>query len=225
MKMLLTSGGINNDSIHNALLDLLEKPIAECSALYVPTALHGHPMIGPKTIYSIITGKLGMPMAELGWESVGMLELTALPSMNKELWDPLVRETDVLLVEGGDAMYLSHWMKESGLAEMLPELSIVYVGLSAGSMVVTPRIGEQFVNWPEPRSNDETLGLVGFSIFPHLEYPGWETNTMASAEKWFANIDGSAYAIDDDTAIKVVDGEIEVISEGKWKHLTKEENP
>lgn len=223
MKMLLTSGGIRNDSIHNALLNLLDKPIAECNALYIPTALYGHPMIGLRMIYNVITGKTGPSMMDLGWKSVGMLELTTLPSLNKERWEPLVKDADVLLVEGGDAVYLAHWMKESGLAKMLPTLDIVYVGLSAGSMVLTPRIGKQFVTWPASGAADETLGLVNFSIFPHLDYPGWETNTLAAAEKWFANMDVPAYAIDDDTAIKLVDGDIELISEGNWKYFPKAE--
>ncbi len=77
---------------------------------------------------------------------MGLLELTALPSLDAERWIPLVRETDVLLVEGGDAAFLCHWMRASGLADLLPSLpETVWVGVSAGSMVMTPRIGDDFV--------------------------------------------------------------------------------
>ena len=98
-------------------------------------------------------------MCELGWKSVGVLELTALPSIDEERWVPTVRETDVLLVNGGDPMYLCHWMRESGLADLLPSLrETVYVGLSAGSMVMTPSIGEDFVRWTPPTGGDEDAG-------------------------------------------------------------------
>ena len=157
-------------------------------------------------------------MIELGWKSMGVLELTALPSIDEELWVPLVEETDALLVNGGDALYLCHWMRQSGLAELLPSLqNTVWVGLSAGSMVMAPRIGEDFVRWRPPTGGDATLGLVDFSICPHLARDGQPGNSMADAEQWAAGISGAAYALDDETAIKVVDGTVEVVSEGHWK--------
>ena len=160
-------------------------------------------------------------MCGLGWKSLGVLELTALPSIDEERWVPWVRETDVLLVNGGDALYLCYWMRQSGLADLLPSLhETVWVGLSAGSMVMTPRIGEDFVGWKPPAGDDSTLGIVDFSIFPHLDNPDLPWNTMATAEEWAAGISGPAYAIDDETAFKVVDGTVEIISEGHWKLLT-----
>ena len=222
MKLLLTSAGIKNPSIHDALVELLGKPIAESSALCIPTATYGHPQAGPGAAWRFISGQEPQcPMIELGWRSMGVLELTALPSIDEALWVPLVRETDVLLVNGGDALYLAHWMRESGLADLLPSLrETVWVGLSGGSMVMTPRIGEFFVNWTPPAGGDETLGLVDFSIYPHLDHPMLPHNTMANAEKWAISIAGPAYAIDDETAIKVVDGTVEVVSEGHWKRFT-----
>ena len=221
MKFLLTSAGIKNASIHNALVELLGKPIAECHALCIPTAVYGHPMAGPRNAWRFISGQEPRsPMVGLGWKSLGVLELTALPSLDEERWVPLVRATDVLLVEGGDAAYLCHWMRASGLADLLPSLrETVWVGLSAGSMVMTPRIGEDFVTWHSP-AGDKTLGVVPFSIFPHVDNPDLPENTMAAAEKWAADLGVPAYAIDDETAIKVVDGAIEVVSEGHWKLFT-----
>ena len=221
MKLLLTSAGIKNASIEAALVDVLGKPIAESDALCIPTGLYGHPMAGPRQAWKCISGEeKGTPTVGLGWKSVGVLELTALPSLDEELWVPLVRETDVLLVEGGDAAYLSHWVRESGLEALLPSLhDTVWVGVSAGSMVMTPRTGARFINWDSP-AGDTTLGVVDFSIFPHLDNPDLPWNTMAQAELWAAEIAGPAYAIDDETAIKVVDGTVEVVSEGNWKQLT-----
>ena len=190
MKYLLTSGGVRNPSIHKALLELLGKPIAECNALCIPTAIYGHPYGTPSLAWEFISGHpTPSYMCELGWKSVGVLELTALPSLDKERWISWVRETDVLLVNGGDALYLSHWMRECGLADLLPSLGeMVWVGLSAGSMVMTPRIGKEFVGWKSPTGSDETLGIVDFSIFPHLDYPTFPENTMAHAERWAADL-------------------------------------
>ncbi|GGK37002.1 peptidase E [Deinococcus malanensis] len=220
MKLLLTSGGITNPSIHDALVGLLTKPIAESTALCIPTAQWGHPMCGPGSVRHFITDQTPATMCGLGWKSVGVLELTALPSISQERWVPWVREADVLLVDGGDATYLCHWMRESGLAELLPSLpETVWVGLSAGSMVMTPQIGEYFVEWPSA-PDDRALGVVDFSIFPHLDHEMLPGNTMSAAERWAASIKGPCYAIDDRTAIKVVGDSVEVVSEGHWKRLT-----
>jgi dipeptidase E len=215
MRLLLTDSGVRNASMLAALVDLLGKPIAEASALCIPTAGYGGPGGDPEGPWRFISGCSSEPMTELGWKSVGALELTALPSIDKDRWVSWVREADALLVNGGDALYLCHWMRESGLAGLLPSLhDTVYVGLSAGSMVLTPRIGERFVHWKPPSGDDSMLGVVGFSIFPHLDSPD---RTVADAEQWAAGIKGPAYAIDSQTAIKVTGGSVEVISEGRWK--------
>ena len=222
MRLLLTSAGIKNTSIHDALVELLGKPIAEASALCIPTATYGHPMAGPGEAWRFVSGREpDCPMCELGWRSLGVLELTALPSIGAERWVPWVREADVLLVNGGDALYLAYWLRQSGLADLLPSLrETVWVGLSAGSMVMTPRIGEFFVNWTPPTGGDETLGLVDFALYPHLDHPELPEHTMANAERWAAGIAGPAYAIDDETAIKVVGDTVDVVSEGHWKLFT-----
>ncbi len=191
MRLLLTSGGVTNPSIRDALVGLLGKPIADSSALCIPTAEYGHPMCTPASAWRFIAGQSPVP------------------------W---VREADVLLVDGGDATYLCHWMRQSGLADLLPSLpETVWVGVSAGSLVMTPRIGDDFVNWTPPTGGDSTLGVVDFSIFPHLGHELMPENTMAEAERWAAEIAGPAYAIDDQTAIKVTGGTVEVVSEGHWK--------
>jgi dipeptidase E len=121
MKLLLTSAGVKNASIHAALLDLLGKPIANSSALCIPTALYGHQHGSPGGAWRFIAGT-ETPMCELGWKSVGVLELTALPSIDRERWVRWVREADALLVNGGDALYLCHWMRQSGLADLLESM-------------------------------------------------------------------------------------------------------
>jgi len=220
MKFLLTSAGIKNTSIHNALVDLLGKLITESSALCIPTAVYAIPG-GAGHAWRFFSGQATTPMCELGWKSLGVLELTALPSIDEELWVPMVQETDVLLVNGGDPLYLCYWMRQSGLADLLPTLRAVYVGLSAGSMVMAPNIGEDFVRWKPPTGGDRTLGMVDFAMFPHLDHEMLPDNSMADAEKWAATMPVPGYAIDDQTAIKVTDGTVEVVSEGHWKLFTR----
>jgi len=224
LRLLLTSSGISNRSISDALVDLLGKPIAESSALFIPTAIY--PFSGGAGMaYRAITGQAQNPLCELGWKSLGVLELTALPTIREENWVPAVRETDALLVWGGDVLYLCHWMRKSGLADLLPSLTeSVYVGVSAGSIVVTPyncdaEFDLEFV--PDGSDMavgaDRALGLVDFTLYPHLDHKDMPDTSLANIEKWASGIPVPTYAIDDDTAIKVTDGATEVVSEGHWQ--------
>ena len=217
MKFLLTSAGIKNASIENALVGLLGKPIAECTALCVPTSAYYFRQ-GPSIAYRLITGAT---MGGLGWKSVGVLELTALPSI-EDHWISVVQEADALLVGGGDPMYLCDWMRRSGFADVLQTLrpEAVYVGLSGGSMAVTPSLGETYND--RATAGYRALALVDFSMGVHLDHPSMPDNSLANYESWAAGIPVPTYVIDDDTAIKVVDGVVDVISEGHWKLLHPE---
>jgi dipeptidase E len=218
MKFLLTSAGIKNTSIHNALVDLLGKPTAEASALCIPTAVYPF-SVGPSMSYRFISGVGPNPLTELGWKSLGVLELTALPSIKRENWVAPVEEADALLVMGGDVMYLCRWMRESGLADLLPSLrEKVYVGISAGSMVTAPIFGETYDD--PPFVIDKGLGLVDFALLPHVDHEDHPESSMANAERMAAEVPVPTYAIDDQTAIKVVNGTVEVVSEGHWKLFT-----
>jgi dipeptidase E len=160
-------------------------------------------------------------MCELGWKSLGVLELTALPSIKKEYWIAAVREADTLLVQGGDVWYLCRWMRESGLADLLPSLhEKVYVGISAGSMVTAPIFGETYDNLNKPFVIDKGLGLVDFALLPHVDHKDHPESSTANVERMAAEVPVPTYAIDDETAIKVVDGTVEVVSEGHWKLFT-----
>jgi dipeptidase E len=218
LKLLLTSAGVRNPSIRAALLEMLGKPIEDSAALLISTA--SYPLRGgPRLAQSFLSGReTETPMAELGWKSLGVLELTALPSIAREVWLPEVEAADALLVNGGDTIYLDRWMRESGLAELLPSLEVVYVGLSAGSLVTLPSVAADFAAWTPPIGG-EGLGFADLLIFPHLDHPDLPENTMADAERWAAGQTGIRYAIDDETAIKAVDGVVEVISEGTWRRF------
>jgi dipeptidase E len=225
MKLLLTSSGISNPSIEQALVDLLGKPIADSSALIVPTAIYPFPD-GPGGAWRAISGQTESPFSGLGWRSLGVLELTALPSIKKESWVPKLRETDALLVWGGHVMYLCYWMRRPGLADLLPSLrKTVYVGVSAGSIVMTPHNPdlESNLQWiPKgselAREGDRGLGLVDFAVTVHVDREGF--NTSADVEKWASGLSVPTYALDDQTALRVTEGKVEVVSEGNWRLFT-----
>jgi dipeptidase E len=217
MKLLLTSSGISNASIHDALVELLGKPIAESNALCIPTGIYPFPG-GPEGAYRLICGKTRSPLVGLGWKSMGVLELTALPSIKREYWVDAVEATDALLVWGGDVVYLCRWMRESGLAEHLPALrDLVYVGVSAGSMVTAPTFGETYEDADKPFIIEKGLGLVDFALLPHMDHEDHPESSAAKVERMAAQVPVPTYGVDDDTAIKVVDGTVEVVSEGHWK--------
>lgn len=220
MKLLLTSAGISNPTIHNALTALLGKAVGEATALFIPTAIYGI-RNGGDIVRRVICGQLGDPFCDMGWKSLGLLELTAMPSIKRELWLPLLEETDTLLVGGGDCQYLTYWMQQSGLAELLPSLlnKMVYVGLSAGSMIMTS-YGTTYGNHTLPAETDKCLGLLDLAIHPHLDYPTFPDNSMGNLENLAATLPMPSYLIDDQTALKVIDGVVEVVSEGNWKLVT-----
>ena len=240
MNLLLTSSGIRNKSIHDALVDLLGKPIEESNALFIPTAIYPFPG-GAGMAWQSMFGKSASNLCQLGWKSLGVLELTALPSINKKAWAPSVENTDALLFWGGDPLYLSYWMRQSGLTDLIPSLrrEIVYVGVSAGSMSASSNFGETYTNPPNIIGSTFTseeitfttsggeikrtfvrikgAGLVDFAVIPHLDHKDHEDASLANAEKWAAKLPVPVYAIDDDTAIKVINGAVQVVSEGHWR--------
>jgi dipeptidase E len=240
MKLLLTSSGINNSSIHNALVSLLGKPIADCNALFIPTAIYPFPG-GAYFAHQAICGNTQSPFVQLGWKSVGVLELTALSSIDKKAWVPSIEEADTMLVWGGDPVYLAYWMRQSGVADLIPSLpeGLVYVGVSAGSMAVSSFFCETYCNPPNGKNSSHSseaivfdtpqgeigrtfvtaqgVGLVDFALIPHFDNSDHPDACGTNAEKWAAKLPVPVYAIDDNTAIKVTDGTVEVVSEGNWK--------
>ena len=240
MRALLTASGIRNGSIRDALVDLLNKPIAESNALFIPTAIYPFPG-GPVMAWRALSGQASAPLCELGWKSLGILELTALPSIEEAAWVPTVRDADALLVWGGDPLFLASWMRRSGLTGLLPTLrsEAVYVGVSAGSIAAASTFVETYIDPPAgtdgPLKSEDIVfataqgdvdrilvtgqgaGLVDFAVIPHLEHADHPDASLANAEKWAARIPAPTYAIDDETAIAVVDGAARVVSEGQWR--------
>jgi len=244
IKLLLTSSGISNKSIRDTLEQLLGKPISESNALFVPTGVY--PFAGgPNYAWWPIAGKMKGALVDLGWKTMGLFELTALPSIQKDTWVSSFDDADALLVWGGDPLYLSYWFQQSGLTEVLTSLNkdLVYVGVSAGSMAVNAIFGETNSS---PRAGSGTplttenmvfdtaegeigrtfitgkgAGLTDFAVIPHFNNPGFPDACGLNAEKWAAKIPAAVYAIDEQTAIKVVAGQVEIVSEGQWQFFSK----
>lgn len=215
MKLLLTSAGLSNKSIVNAFLELAEKPFSELKLAFIPTASNAEEGNKDWLIDDLARCK------NLGFKSIDIVDISAIP---KEMWLLRLQEADVFLFEGGNTFHLMHWIEKSGLKEVLPELlkNRVYVGISAGSMVAcksldlstskrlySEEIGEY--------AKDEGLGFVNLLIRPHLNSPHLPNLTIENLEKMSKEFPETFYAIDDNTAIKVIDDKIEVISEGEWR--------
>ncbi|MGC4104821.1 MAG: Type 1 glutamine amidotransferase-like domain-containing protein [Thermomicrobiales bacterium] len=242
MKLLLTSNGITNPSIEQALVEMLGKPISESKALLVLTGIYPFPG-GANYAYQMLHGQIGGPLAALGWASLGLLELTALPSVNPEAWVPTLEEADALLVWGGDPLFLAHWMRESGLADLLLSLrsEMVYVGVSAGAIAAASFFGETYLGLPDtiaiPLTTEEVIftvpggdlpltfatangaGLVDFAIIPHYAEPDHREASVVNAPVWAAKMPGTVYALDDQSAVRVIDGVVDVVSEGRWERF------
>jgi dipeptidase E len=246
LKLLLVSSGISNASIRNALIDLLGKPIEESNALFIATGMHPFAQ-GPSGIYRAIAGPAADRLFGIGWKSIGLLEPTALPSIDRATWEPGVRETDAICVWGGDPVYLAYWLNKSGLADVMKSLdNTVYVGVSAGAIATAEVLTEAYDN-PPKRDGDvlksekirwigaageedvdlvtaRGVGLVDFGVIPHYVNPDHGEVTPTNAETWAAHNPGPTYALDEATGLKVVDGKVEVVSEGVWKLLGVEQN-
>ncbi len=244
IKLLLTSTGISNKTIRDALEQLLGKPIGESDALFVPTGVYPFPG-GANYAWWPIAGKMKDSLVDLGWKTMGLFELTALPSIKKEVWASSLSDADALLVWGGDPLYLAYWFEQSGLMNVLTSLNkdLVYVGVSAGSMVINDVFGEtenkERAGCGTPLSTEEmtfssaegefkkTLyvakgaGLTDFAVIPHFNNVHFQDACGTNAEKWAAKIPAPVYAIDEHTALKVVSGKVEVVSEGHWKFFGK----
>lgn len=220
MKFLLTSGGLTNKSIADALLDLIGKSAIDASVVFIPTAAN------------VEAGDKGWLIDDLsnlkkqGFKSIDVVDISALP---QELWQPRLEASDVLFFSGGDTFYLMHWLKKSGLAELLPELlkTRVYAGISAGSMVTGNLVlRHNKLLYPDEAPtkypSNEGLGFFDFHFRPHLNSPYFPKVRREILEELAKEVKGPIYALDDQSALKIVDGKIEVVGEGECLILNKD---
>lgn len=214
MKLLLTSGGITNKSIANALFDLVGKKPEDISLVFIPTASNVEKGSKDWLIDDLINLK------KLNLKSIEIADISAI---DKKLWLPRMEEADVLFFEGGNSYHLMEWLNKSGLTEILSDLlkTRIYVGLSAGSMVtgrdLTLKQSQILYGEDWERKEDMAgLGFVDFYFLPHLNSPHFNLQVEGNIREAVKDISGKVYAMDDNSALKVVDGKIEVVSEGKY---------
>lgn len=214
MKLLLTSGGITNKSIAKALFDLVGKKPEDTSLVFVPTASNVEKGDKDWLINDLINLK------NLNLKSIDIADISAV---GKEIWLPKMEEAGVLFFGGGNSFHLMEWMNKSGLAQILPELlkTRVYVGLSAGSMITAKDLAliqSQILygeDW-ERREDMTGLNFVDFYFFPHFNSPHFNLRKEDIIREAVKDIKGRVYAMDDDSALKIVDGKVEIISEGEY---------
>jgi len=228
MRLLLTSQSIHNKSIEAALRDLLGKPSNDCTLVYITTSQNG--AVGDKSWFVRNLNDA----YNMGWKSFELIDVAAMINLPKGMWWDRIEQADVLFVGGGANFYLGYWLEKSGLAAALPELlkTKVYVGASAGSMAITPSLisssgplkqlaNSQTVDMsilgPEGQRSPRSLGLVDFLIRPHYQSSHYPYVTDDLLQKAAGLADCKLYAIDDESALKIVDGSVEVVGTGQWK--------
>ena len=152
---------------------------------------------------------------------IDIVDISALPKWN---WQQRLEAADVLFFSGGTTPHLMRWIEEFGLKELLPKLleTRLYVGVSAGSIVVSPTlslINQTKAKWYKEKFGYETnkgLGYINFHLRPHLNDSSKPENQKESLAERANKISGVVYGIDDQMAIRVVDGKAEVIGEGEY---------
>lgn len=220
MKLLLTSAGLANKSIIKALQELVKKPFCELKIAFIPTASNLEP--GDKKDWLIKDLEI---LKDLKFKSIDIVDVSAIP---KEVWLKRLKDADIFFVEGGNTYHLMHWFNKSGLSKVLPELlkTRVYVGVSAGTMVINPTV----VHWYKEKissqkinktSYNKGLSYVNFMVEPHLNSSWFPQMTLENLAKKLKDYPYTLYALDDDSAIKIDGDKIEVISEGIWKKFEK----
>ncbi len=215
MKFLLTSNGLSTPAISRALFGLVGKPSSETFIAFIPTAMNVES--GSKDWFINDLENI----LKQGVDSLDIVDISALP---KEVWLPRLEAADVLFFSGGNSPHLMRWIIESGLREILPDLlaTKVWAGISAGSMVVSPTLilgnkdKQIYYESVFGYSANEGLGLVDLYIRPHLNSPDFPHATKDYLDSVAEEVAGKIYALDDWSAITVVDGKVEVISDGEY---------
>ena len=214
MKLLLTSAGLANQSIVDVLLKLTEKPFDQLKVAFIPTASNVEK--GDKGWLINDLKKL----QELKFLSIDIVDISVLP---KDIWKKRLEEADVFFVEGGNTSHLIYWIKKTGLIDLLPELlkTRIWVGVSAGSSVVTKEISlndsQMLYREKDDMKNNFGLGYLNFHIRPHLDDEYFPQVTLENIQKIADKTKETIYALDNNSAIQAIDGDISVISEGIWK--------
>ncbi len=215
MKLLLTSAGFTNKTIIASLQELVARPFDTVNLTFIPTAANVE--FGDK---SWLIDNYNECM-KLGFRQLDIVDISAIP---KDMMLARLDQTDILMFGGGDTAHLMYWLEKSGLKEMLPGMleTKLYVGISAGSMVATKNLAladsqKLYSEEIGKRAKISGLGFVEFHICPHFNSEFFPNVTTGNLQKIAKEFKEPIYAIDDNTAIEVIDEHVEVITEGEWK--------
>ena len=213
MKLILSSNGFSSQAISNALFELVGKKSKDTSLVFVPTASNVEAGHKDWFIDDLINIK------KQNFKSVAITDISAV---SENIWRPQLEEADVLFFEGGNTYHLMRWINESGLVKLLPEMlkTKVYMGLSAGSMITGPdlnlRLSKAIYGEEAEKDSMPGLGLVDFYFLPHLNNPHFTACIEANLEEAMKEISRKTYVLDDKSALKVIDGKVEYIGDGKY---------
>ncbi len=214
MKLLLTSGGLTNQSITDALIDLVGKKAEDTSVAVIPTASNVE--IGDK-------GWLIDDLVNLQKQNFKSIDIVDISALDRSIWEPRLESADVLFFGGGSERHLMEWINKSGLINILPELlkTRVYVGVSAGSLITNKDLALEVsqILYEEDLGKTEDmkgLGFVDFYFLPHINSPWFKKRTKKDIEEATKGMTEKIYALDDQSAIKITDGNLEIISEGEY---------
>ncbi len=217
MKLLLTSNGLSNDSIAKALFELVGKKAEDTTLAFIPTAALAEG--GDKSWFINDLWNL----KKQNFKKIDIVEISAVP---RENWEPRLREADIIFVSGGNTFHLMYWVKKSGLADILPEFlkTKVYAGISAGSIIIGKTLdmaSAKNIYYDDIKGEYDggSLGFLDFHIRPHLNNPSFPNANKKYLEETARKMGDIIYALDDNSALKVIDGNVEVVSEGEWLKL------
>lgn len=215
MKLLLTSGGLSNKSIITALKDLTSKPLKKLNLAYIPTASNVEEGDKWWILKDLEICK------KLGFKAIDIVDISALP---KKMLQKRLESSDILFFEGGNTFHLMYWINKSGLKDIIPKLlkSKIWIGVSAGTIVATSSLelssdDKEILKEMEETIYNKGLNLVNFLVVPHANNEYFPERTFDFVEKLSKKVSLPVYALDDESAIKVINNDIEVVSEGKWK--------
>ena len=219
MKFLLMSQAVENESIKQALLDLVGKPFAEANVLMVTTASNA--AFGDKRWLIRMFNQFD----SLGFAKIDIIDFAGLP---EDAWLPQFEAADVLMFTGGNTTHLAYEMGRANMKQHLEKLlgTRVYASNSAGSIVTgasLAMVNEEDYAYAPSRIDDlkaaTSLGYHGLHIRPHWKNPGHSRSTESWVEAKIAenNITDPVYLLDDQSALKIDGDQLKVVSEGEWK--------
>lgn len=213
MKLLLTSAGFTNKSIIKSLKNLVGKPFNKLNLAFIPTAANVEDGSKDWLINDLNNCN------NLKFKSIDIVDISALP---KKIWKSRLDEADILFFGGGNTRYLMYWIEKSGLKKLLPKMlkEKIYVGSSAGSMVLNTKLYHKntniLYNEKAKYGNNNGLGFVLFYFLPHYKSPCFDLRNKKNLKKMLEKTSETVYALDDNSAIQVINDDIKIISEGEW---------